>query len=338
MLSLKKNRLLLISMVLSTLLIAGNAMAVCKNSIMNPVTDIDWSGVFPVKIGGITLISSDIDTAPDNMTSPVCECTNSSGVTFGFSVSFWEPARLTETVKDPYCFVTIGTQLTNPQAGYLNGNVQKKNMQNMQDISFQQAHWYIFPAWALLNLFTDMPCIEKSPFDPAYLTEVDPTWNSSLLAMWLNPEALLFANPIAQLADIPDSISTLANYPIDALFWVMGSWGSTYPLSGSITSGNYTEANAGMAARMIFKLGREGMLWDSGVDVCGAQLTPVWVKSNYRLQIDRPVQGDTPQPIGKSGLLWASGKNPPGGSQHNASDNYLWVVFRRVLCCIGVTI
>ena len=333
---LASNRIALIIFVLLLFFASVDAGAQCKDSIINPVTDIDWQGVFPIKLGGITLIGSDIDTSPDNINSPVCVCSRSNGMTFGISASFWEPARLVDTVKDPYCFVPIGTQMSNPDSGFL-GGVNQQKMADMQEMSFQQAHWMIFPVWPILDLFTDLPCIEKNSFDIAYITEIDPTWNNSLMAMFLNPEALLFANPVAQLAGIPDAIASNANYPLDPVFWEMGSWGSAYPLSGSFSSGNYTEANAGMAARMIYKLSREGLLWDTGLNRCGPTLTPIWVKTNYRLQIVRPVRGSSPQPIGRSGLIWAQAKNPPGGAGSNSSDNFLWLVFRRVLCCIGVT-
>jgi conjugal transfer pilus assembly protein TraU len=335
-----KNRFAFITLALCLLITTANAGAVCKDDILNPITDIDWQGIFPVSIGGIELIGSDIDTAPPNLSSAWCTCTNGGNVTVGFSASFWEPARIIETVKDPYCFPSIGIQLENDSTGYGSGSTTKQTVtKTTQDIAFQNAHWIIFPAWTMLSLFTDMPCLEKSPFDIGYLTEVDPTWANSLLASsTINPDALLFANPIAQLADIPDSVAALANYPLDPLFWVMGSQGSAYPLTGSLSSGNYTEANFGMAERMIFKLGRELILQDPGVSACGPVVTPIWVKTNYRLQIARPVRGSEPQPIGKSGFLWASAKNPPGGAGNNSSDNFLWIMFRRVACCIGISI
>lgn len=339
MLSRIKNRIVLVMLVCVLLFCSANVMAVCKDNMLDPFTDIDWQGVFPISMGGVELIGTDIDTSPNDMSSPVCSCSSGNNFTVGFSASFWEPARIIETVKDPYCFPSVGAQLESNNTGYGTGNVQEKGVDNMQDVSFQNAHWIIFPVWALLSLFTDMPCIEKSPFDIGYLTEVDPTWSNSLLASsTINPDAYLFANPVAQLADIPDSIAALANYPLDPLFWVMGSQGSAYPLTGSIASGNYTEANFGMAERMIFKLGREGILQDPGINSCGAEITPIWVKTNYRLQIARPVRGSAPQPIARTGLIWASTKNPPGGTGDNSSDNFLWIMFRRVLCCIGISL
>ena len=327
-----KKRIKALIMFLLFLLLPLSAQARCRNSFINPITDINWNGIFPVRIGGVELIGTDIDTPPDNIRSPVCVC-GSPIPKIGITASFWEPARLVETVKDPYCFTMIGTQLSNPKPGFLGGG-GTNHPEDTPPSTFQQAHWYIFPVWAILDLFLDIPCLDTGGFDIAYMTEIDPLWNSDLTGFILNPEALLFGNPAAQLACVADSVASNAKYPIDPLFWCMGSWGSAYPLTGHINSENYIQANAGLGARMIYKLGREALLWDTGSNVCGPTLTPIWVKSHYRMHIVKPVRGSKVHPIGRSGLIWSSAKNPPFGSQGNAEDNFLWMIFRKQSCCI----
>jgi conjugal transfer pilus assembly protein TraU len=40
------------------LLFAGiNDASACPGRIFNPITDVDWMGVFPIKIGGVTVAS-----------------------------------------------------------------------------------------------------------------------------------------------------------------------------------------------------------------------------------------------------------------------------------------
>ena len=331
MISGKRNkRLFLLTVMFLFLMPSFTAWANCRESFFNPVTDIDWNGIFPVRIGGVTLVGSDIDTPQDNVSSPVCNC----GLKVGLTASFWEPARLVETVKDPYCFALLGTQLSNPKPGFLAGS-REESGQDLPPLTFQQAHWYIYPVWAILNLFTDIPCINHDKgFDIAYMTELDPMWNSDLSAFLLNPEALLFGNPAAQLACGADAVAANAGIPIDQLFWCMGSWGDAYPMTGHIAISDPVQANAGLAARMIYKLSRETLTWDPGVDVCGPALTPIWIKSHYRFQIVKPVRGATITPIGRSDLIWGSGKDPAWGSTSNAPDNFLWMIFRKVDCCI----
>ena len=323
-----------VTMAIASLPFSALADEFCKGTPLNPVTDVCWQCIFPVKIGGRISTGGGSPDLPDSNENPFCACGSAGAITVGVRVSFWEPARMIETVKDAYCFPGLGTGLSNPVPGTLNGTQGTEESSGANSI-FQQAHYYVFPVWSLMELFADFPCLEESGFDLAYMTEVDPMWNSDTLSFLINPEALLFGNPAAQLACVADSVSASAGYPLDPLFWCMGSWGSSYPMTGTTSMVNPTAANAGIAARMIFKLGRELLLFDPSVTVCGATPTPIWVKSHYRFQIARPVRGNECIPIGRSDLLWGGSKNPPGGTGSNSPDNFLWMIFRRTSCCVG---
>lgn len=324
---------------LTLLLICGYSVesyGKCDSTFINPITDVCWQCMFPLVIGGVKLIGSDVK--PDlhmGTDSPVCVCKDGNSIVLGLRAGFFEPARIAETVKDPYCFTIIGTELSNPEGGFLGGSSTDR-AEGKDESTFAQAHWFIFPAFAILDLFVDFPCFEDKGFDIAYFTEIDPIWNNDLANLLIFPETILLANPIAALSCIPDSIATtVAGEPINALFWCMGSWGTAYPMTGHVGNSNIVEANASMAARMIFKLGRENLLWDTGSDICGAVLASMWKKNHYRMHIMKPVRNKTCHPIGKSGLLWTSGKNPPWGSQGNAPDNFAWMIFRKNICCAG---
>jgi conjugal transfer pilus assembly protein TraU len=338
LLALKSRTILLIFLLIFGLCLQ-DVQAVCKNSILNPVTDINWQGIFPVRIGGVTIKGSNdpSDDPPESVGSPVCICGSGVGTKIGIRAGFVEPARLIETVKDPYCFTTLGTQLSNPSQGFLSGeNMTRTSGDNVNINTFQQVHWYIFPVWQMLDLFLDVPCLgEKIGFDIAYMSEIDPTHNNGLLTSLLNPEALLFANPVSSLACVADSIAANAGYPLDPLFWCMGSWGGTYPLGGSVGVENYIEGNAAIAAKTIYKMGRTMLLWDPGIDYCGKVPTPIWKKSNYKMHLTKPVRDSQVLPIGRSSLIWGHLKNPPYAAGENSSDNFLWILFRKNLCCLS---
>lgn len=302
----------------------------CKATFVNPFTDVQWSGPFPMEIAGVEIKGPSELRDPDKISSVVCLCKRGASITTGVAVSFWEPARVVETTKTPYCFPLLGgLQINNPTPGSRYGTVEDDT-----PITQQNAHWYMFSVWSLLDLFMDVPCIKPEGFDIAYLTEIDPTWNNDLTGFLLNPEALLFGNPIAQLACVADSVSSSAGWPLDPLFWCMGSWGSAYPLTGSVQEGNYTKANAALASRMVYKMSREFLMWDPAVDLCGAVLTPIWIKSHYKMHEMKPVRGPL-MPIGRASVLWEHVKNPPYGTKGNAPDNFDWMIFRRVKCCMG---
>jgi len=309
-------------------LFVNQSDAVCKDSFLNPLADISYQAMFPLRIGSITVIKSDIDTPPDTVNSPMCIC----GIKAGITGSFWELARMAETVKDPYCFPSIGAQLGGSDNGFLAGDNGGHDA-GSGDSTVVQTHWFIFPVFAVVGLFLDSRCLENAGFDLAYLTEVDPTHQNCLLAFLLNPEALLFGNPAAQIACVADAIASNVYTPIDALFWCAGSHGSIYPLCGTDSNSNYVQSQMLMVERQIFKMGREGLLWDPGIDVCDPIPSPIWVKSHYRFQLSKPVRDKSAQLTGRSSLIWGALKNPPFNAGGNASDNFLWMLFRKKLCC-----
>ena len=81
-------------------------------------------------------------------------------------------------------------------------------------------------------MVTDFPCLERGSFDLAYLTEVDPLWNDDELTLILNPEAVLFANPVAVAACAADCVAATAGFGIAEMFWCAGCQGGLYLLDG----------------------------------------------------------------------------------------------------------
>ncbi len=336
--SIKRNRSFFLAAIIFLLLLVNHddANALGYGTPLNPVTDICWHCIFPIKIGGIPVVPGVVMDAPDPAVGPICICPAPPPVFFrpGIPIAFWEPARFVETVKDPYYFPSLGFPMTNPNAGFLSGtHSEMSNGANVDTSTFAQAHYFIFPAWAIMELLVDFICVETSGFDLAYLTEVDPLWNNDMLAFVINPEALLFANPIAQMACIADSVAANAGLPLSALYWCMGSWGSAYPLTGHVNDDAYVQANAAIAARMIYKLSRQLLVCDTGIYLCSCIPTPIWVKHNYRIHIAKPIRDITCHPIGRSSMIWGQVKNPPFSAGPNSSDNFLWMIFRKRACC-----
>ena len=294
----------------------------CNSAPINPITDVSWQCIFPVSLAGMASFGGEGEEKASN---PICVC--DGGKRVGIKVSFWEPARIIDTVSSPWCMMPLGQELNIGKKGKLAGSLYRGRGTTK---AFQQVHYYQYPVWQLLDLFTDIPCLSDSSFDVLMATELNPAWNNEALALIVNPEAVLFANPAAIAACMADSSMSLKGKPMSALFWCMGSWGNTYPLSGSITATDYVEANAALAARSVFLMGRTGLLKDTSPEGCGWQYTPIWRKNRYRLQEMRPVKTSSCQSIGKSGLLWTGQKQPLVGK-----DNFSWMLFRKVDCCVS---
>lgn len=320
----------------------------CKGSFIDLIKDIRWEGIFPIQLAGVPAkmsitdpASKGLETDPDRMRSIICVCREGLRLRFGITVSFWEPSRMIEITKIPYCFPTLGMKISEPKKGALLKSVGK-GYSTTQGKSGERggsgnSHYYLFSVWDILDIFVDIPCIRHEGFDVAYLSEIDPLWNNDIAGFVLNPESILFGNPIAQAACIADAVASLVGYPINSLFWCVGSWGSAYPLAGSTSVDKNIQNSALLAGRTIYREARLGMLWDTGIDECYAMITPVWVKSNYKLHMVKPVRGPIVS-IGRSSILWESGKNPVLGTKRNSPDNFAYLLFKRVKCCLGKTI
>lgn len=95
--------MLLLSFYFAASASAGN----CKGRIINPITDVCWSCVFPIKLGGVTL-SSGKNADPETDANRLCLCASGANITVGLNMSFWEPLRTAEVVRTPYCFPSLG--------------------------------------------------------------------------------------------------------------------------------------------------------------------------------------------------------------------------------------
>ena len=199
-----------------------------------------------------------------------------------------------------------------------------------------QAHYMMYPVMEVMGMFMDTMCLNYGVgVDIGYMTEIDPLWQDDELMAFLQPEALLFGNPISNLACVADATAAQINYTLDPLFWCAGSWGNIYPLTGNTLNKDYVEDAASIAARLIYKLHRESILWESSgyptvAFYCYDYAMPIWLKSSYRLQIISPMAHSTATGIGRSGMLWDYGKNIPFA----ADDNFSFMVFKKKECCV----
>jgi len=314
------------------------ALALCTGRFVNPVTDVCWRCMFPLKIGGVsvpglnppnnTKVSKD-----DEVKSPVCVC-KTPVPRVGLTLSFWEPVRLVDVTRTPFCFTSLGGVRMNPGVPVMGGGVAADESGN--NSSFYHVHYYIFPLINFLNLIVDSVCLDSQGVDLAYITELDPTWKSDLLSNILHPESIIFANPIAQLAGAADCTAATAGLPLDPMFWTAGCQGSIYPLSGHVgahVSG--VQASLLLMQRMIFKLHRQGMLWGSmgKKGLCHSYPMPIWRKSQYRSQMTYPIPGFSGEPfpcnpMGRSSVLYESGREFP-----YKGEDFAYLLWRKRDCC-----
>lgn len=79
--------------------------AKCGGKFFNPVSDVAWRAMFPIKIGGIKVTPGEGTDTVNHF--PLCFC-GSPVPRVGIKVSFWEPVKLVEVVRHPGYFPSLG--------------------------------------------------------------------------------------------------------------------------------------------------------------------------------------------------------------------------------------
>ena len=186
-------RLLLCAAALLVLLPAGTALAQsCTGRFVNPIADVCWECLFPISIGPIRMGS--VTGAPDtaNPGSPICLC-GSPIPRIGLSLGVWEPARLIDVTRVPWCFPNLGGLTIDPGLPVARGRTGSSGGDGAQG-SVWHAHYYVYPLLSWIGALLDLGCLEGGGLDIAWTSELDPAWLDDELSFLLNPEAALFAN------------------------------------------------------------------------------------------------------------------------------------------------
>ena len=322
-----------------TMSVTGSAFAsnkACTGHFVNPITDIDWDALFPLTIGDIDIVHSKLPDT-DNPSLPVCLCKTHLIPRIGLTFGFWEPFAIADVTTHPFCMVNLGgLQLPIGHMDHETGGQTTSN-RGYGNGAFYWVHWYKYPLVYWLELLTDIACMQTGDFGIAYFAEIDPTWNDDQAEFMLNPEAILFGNPVAQIACIADAVKEITGHslPMNALFWCMGAQGSVYPLDGNILlQTSPIQGSLLDAERTDFKLHRFGLIWDSSgkkeSDTCSPHYSPIMPTNRYRYQMVNPtVASNSTYPFGTSTTIWGSDHNPP--SSH---DNFGYMIWRKRNCCL----
>ncbi|AXA91345.1 TraU family protein [Massilia sp. YMA4] len=315
--------------------VAGDLATTCIGKFPNPVTDICWSCILPISLGGTTMANLAKQEDIANPSNPVCSCGVNPAI--GLSIGYWEPARHVEVVRRPFCLVSLGGLDLNP--GIPSPSAALVPDAGGQSSSFYQAHFYTNPVMYWLRVIADFPCMERGSFDLAYLTEVDPLWNDDELSLILNPEAVLFANPVAVAACAADCVAATTGFSLPQLFWCAGCQGSVLPLDGHVrTHGGGVRTSELLTQRLTAKMHRELLAWGwhGKRGLCGPYFLPIMDKTAYKLQLTHPIAdtgklgGKCCQPFGRTTVLWGAGKEYP-----IKGEDFAFMLFRKRNCCVG---
>ena len=293
--------------------------------------------IFPIDIGGVDIMPFKQGVPGNDICGhiPVCVCLTPLP-RVGIQVSFWEPVLDIETVKSPFCFPALGVSLSGISSFFNPG--RNASMGNGREGVAANIHLIDYPVFALAQIIlTGDSCPDglESALNVNYISELDPTWRDDETSVILNPESLLVANPIAQLACIADSVASSAGYPIDALFWCQGDWGNTYPQSAEKGDEGLVTGAWGLASRGLFKACTVPLflLWNTsscGAE-CGPLPLPMWKKSQFGIYEAFPSLWPFRTAIGQTGMVWDHSMNPPIPLN---DDNFDFFVYQHINCCL----
>ena len=300
------------------------------------ISNTCWTCIFPIITMGIAL-GADKDEAPaDRAEGYFCLCKDDLGVPYpGWIYGLWMPSKAVEFVRQPGCL----SLLDGASLGF------DKTMQGQwselewdaTDAAFAHYHYYTFPLLIVLDMFEKVECIKDHymDIDILFMSEVDPTWNDSTIAFFTNPEAVLFGNPVATLACIPDATSaTFMQRPVQSLFWCAGSWGNMYPLSGNHASsfGGLQDSSL-FLTRMIAQLHRRGFLKSTYGDgaLCDSEIAMTIPKLQYKISMLYPVpETKTAHVIGESVLFWGANRMVPV-----TGEDFIYLLWTWNDCCMS---
>ena len=338
---LPKNLLLLAILFVSLLTNASANASTCHGRFVNPISDICWSCIMPISIGGFNIGKGQAPKKRDtkNPSSPICGCSRGNIPVPGISIGFWEPVRLVDITRTPYCMSNLGglqlgsgseEKVSSYSRGYGNHHSHK---------SFYHVHYYVYPLIYWLELITDFICLEKSSFDVAYMSEFDVTWNDEKLQTILNPESFLFGNPVAQIACTIDCASASVDLPRDEMFWCAGCLGNMYPFSGANADHvGGIQSSSLYTARILAKMHKVGLAQETSTSdgsfngaLCRKSRGLKIKKSQYKFQLVNPKSssGDIGCfPLGLSDLMYSSFKEYPYDGQ-----DFGYLIWRKKNCC-----
>ncbi|MFC0180957.1 TraU family protein [Thorsellia kenyensis] len=292
------------------------------------LSDICWSCLFPLNIGGINLSSLDLPQGASRKS--LCLCDDPLGLPKpGIVTGMWQPVHLIELVRKPGCSPVLGG-MTLPLGSKLSQGSHGEGNFDIGDLAFFHYHYYSFPIMAMLDMFISPQCARDSylDFDLMFASELDPTWLNDELAFFAHPESILFANPQAVTACVSDAISSSSGKPIDTLFWCAGSFGHLYPLSGhTLAMGSFAQKTSHLATRSLAISHRRGFAKKTMGDkaLCGPVTELMLPKSQYKMSMFFPLPESTSShQIGESTINWGEWRSIPGAGEDAVYLLWCW--------------
>ena len=252
---------ILLALLFSAFLMSGArdtaAGTKCGGRFFNPVSDIDWRAMFPIKIGGVAVTPGEGTDTVNHF--PICFC-GSPVPRVGIKVSFWEPVKLDRGRKAPRMLPFARGQKASPSLLRHGGEHTGREAEQRGDrTSFLHVHHFIYPVFSVLSLFSSFGCMTQGGFDLAYMTAFDPTLEQRRTLVPAPPRnSACGKSRRAGIVRRRRRGCTAGGFGLNELFWCAGSWGSVYPHTGNNgATGDLPAVYALSAVKLLAKLHNE---------------------------------------------------------------------------------
>lgn len=332
------------SFVLGALLLIGAPIALAQGTTMSSsaacqdsgflskaraITDLCYTCFFPMKIAGLPIGfgTRGPSRLPSRTAFPFCICPGRTGYPSpGFAWGYWRPTHAIELTRRPFCSpILFGLQLGGSGmesamgfalAAQDGGPGTIGNGVNGGAGGFYNFHWMKFPLEELLGLLDNVACGQRGDIDMdyGYLTELDPTWQSEMLALYTHPEIKLFTAIAARAVCIADAVAATAVKPIETAFYCAGAWGLSYPFAGKVPANNTIESQMLSATRGLAAMHRRTLakLSYSTKAICRDRMYFVLPKQQYQFQNFWPFpQRNQAQWIGTASMKFGQWRKLP---------------------------
>lgn len=332
------------------------------------IDKICWSCVLPMRIMGVGP-----KPAGAASSKPVCLCNDSNGVPeIGWQLGYFQPARIEEVVKTPWCSPFLGGIKLQDSSFEIGREKASNHVDNPQNV-FMDSHYFSYPVFQLLNLLMVPNCAGDmhQDIDLLNMSEIDPLWSNDLLTFVLNPESVVFANPLALAWCMADCVATTANFESEKNYFCAGCDGLIYPHTGNIHGIKDPVQNSSLLVqRQLAALHRRGLAEKTmgEEEMCGSTYSYFVPRSQYRVSMLYPVpESKNSRPLftppkqnvesetngvnnaastsptsfsmtedcchrmGESVHKWSTLK---GGRSRPGKENYVYMIWRYVDCCV----
>lgn len=291
------------------------------------LTQICWSCLTPIRTAGMTIGVGDVPALATS--EPICTC----GVVPGIGFGTWLPREIIEVVDEPGCSPTLkGIGL--PMGVTLDaGHTDNSETGREGDVTYKNAHQFAFPIGELMGIVGGCP-IGASEIDLMLMTEIISTWRDDVLSGVVYPETSIFANAAAMATCAVDAALTGIGGTAPPLtnYFCAGSWGSVYPLVGSIPeSQSEVDKHSLLATRLVAQSHRLMMSGRSVGNACHNPVAPTLQRDQYKFQHYWPsAQASDNHYIGESSWRW-------GPHRWSLTEDTLKILWRWEDCCFRPT-